>query len=87
MFHLAAATFLIAAGVGGLTALPVSARIKTISQCAAELTERGFTVNDQDVTKDKLFEEVYGFSATKNNEKWEFKMDEKCKILYEHRNE
>ena len=41
----------------------------------------------QDFIKDKLFEGVYEFTATQNNEKWRFKMDQSCKILYEHRDD
>ena len=87
MFRLFIAVFSITAGAFAFTGLPASAQKKTISECAESLAKRGFTVTRQDVTQDKLFEGVYEYDASKNNEKWEFKMDESCKILYEHRDD
>ena len=65
--------------------LSVSAQTKTISECSDVLSKRGFEVTQQDTIKDKLFEGVYEFTAMQKNEKWKFKTDESCKILYEHR--
>ena len=67
------------------TNLPVSAQTKTISECSDFLKKRGFEVTQQDTIKDTLFEGVYEFTAMQKNEKWKFKTDESCKILYEHR--
>ena len=75
----------ITAGTFAFAGLPASAQNKTISECANSLTKRKFIITRQDVIKDKLFGRVYEYNASKNNEKWEFKMDENCKILYEHR--
>tara|TARA_Y100000766_G_scaffold208474_1_gene180225 strand:- start:390 stop:653 length:264 start_codon:yes stop_codon:yes gene_type:complete len=85
MFRLFVAVFSVAAGTFTPAGLPASAQSRTISECANALVKRGFTITRQDVTKDNLFEGVYEYDAAKNNEKWEFKMDENCKILYEHR--
>ena len=65
--------------------LSVSAQTKIISGCSYVLSKRGFEVTQQDTIKDKLFEGVYEFTAMQKNEKWKFKTDESCKILYEHR--
>ena len=65
--------------------LSVSAQTKIISGCSYVLSKRGFEVTQQDTIKDTLFEGVYEFTAMQKNEKWKFKTDESCKILYEHR--
>ena len=67
--------------------MPVSVQAKSISECSEVLSKRGFQVIQKDFVEDKLFEDVYGFAATQNNEKWRFKMDQSCKILYEHRDD
>lgn len=69
------------------TQLPVSVQAKSISECSELLSKRGFQVIQQDFIEDKLFEGVYEFTAAQNNEKWRFKMDQSCKILYEHRDD
>ena len=56
--------------------LPVSVQAESISECSEVLSERGFQVIQQDFIEDRLFEGVYEFTATQNNEKWRFKMDQ-----------
>ena len=67
--------------------LPVSVQAKSISECSEVLSKRGFQVIQQDFVEDKLFEDVYGFAATQNNEKWRFKTEQSRTILYEHRDD
>lgn len=79
------AVLLFAAATVCSSNLTASAQTKTISECSDVLSKRGFEVTQQDTIKDKLFEGVYEFTAMQKNEKWKFKTDESCKILYEHR--
>ena len=79
------AVLLFAAATVCSSNLSVSAQAKTIAECSDVLSKRGFEVTQQDTIKDKLFEGVYEFTAMQKNEKWKFKTDESCKILYEHR--
>ena len=79
------AVLLFAAATVCSSNLTVSAQTKTISECSDVLSKRGFEVTQQDTIKDKLFEGVYEFTAMQKNEKWKFKTDESCNILYEHR--
>ena len=71
-------SLLIAAGIIGMTGMAFHFQPRTISECAQKLTPRGFNVIDKDID-----DGLYEFEAIKNNQKWEVKMNQRCKVLLE----
>ena len=71
-------SLLIAAGIIGMRGMAAHAQPRTVSECAQKLTARGFNVIDKDID-----DGLYEFEGIKNNQKWEVKMNQRCKVLLE----
>ena len=71
-------SLLIAAGIIGMIGIAFLFQPRTISECTKKLTARGFNVIDKDID-----DGLYEFEVIKNNQKWEVKMNQRCKVLLE----
>ena len=71
-------SLLIAAGIIGMIGIAFLFQPRTISECTKKLTARGLNVIDKDID-----DGLYEFEVIKNNQKWEVKMNQRCKVLLE----